>query len=352
MYKLTLALLLAVAAHPAAFGKRAERAAPLKSGRNVSKSAPRPADARAKPAGSVTNKSSVKHTRDAAAGRRAQRRAESEAAPGPGRASSRKAPPDSGATLPKKAGKSPKAAAGSAERLEAAPTRRAAPAGGTARGPKARAARAVTFSTGASIPVATVSAREALRNRDPNDSGNPLLFTSGRHRRKKVSKDFTAGQFAQSGGNEFTPARIDPQLVNCVQAIQDSVANPVKIESGYRPEWYNRKVYKKRGERPTSRSRHLSGMAADLRVKGMTGVQLAKTAIDACGHRVAIGLGPNNAHVDVRGRASFWPYRGTTGRQRAEVERHRKASREAARAARKGRYREAQRDAPSKGISQ
>lgn len=57
----------------------------------------------------------------------------------------------------------------------------------------------------------------------------------------------------------------------------------------------------------------------------MTGIQIAKVAIDACGPRVAVGIGPRFAHIDVRGVSGAWLYKGVPARQLAELKLHRDA---------------------------
>jgi hypothetical protein len=114
-------------------------------------------------------------------------------------------------------------------------------------------------------------------------------------------------ELASSGGQRFDRARIDPRLVVCLQAIRDRVGKPVIVTSGYRPYGYNVDIYRKRNQKPT-RSRHSSGQAADIKVAGMTGLTLAKAAIDACGCDLGVGIGDNYAHIDVRGQWANWTY--------------------------------------------
>ncbi|UJS22193.1 MAG: DUF2272 domain-containing protein [Candidatus Brocadia sp.] len=165
-----------------------------------------------------------------------------------------------------------------------------------------------TFPSGESLTIVSGQDGPGEEYYDPNTSGNPLLDTSGNHRTKKLSRDFTVHELARSGPKKFDKARIDPELVNCLQAIQDYVGKSVIINSGYRSYTYNLYLYKKLGKEPKKRSQHLSGRAADIKIPGMTGVEIAKAAIDACGCRVAIGLAPNFAHVDVRGEFHVWNY--------------------------------------------
>jgi flagellar protein FlgJ len=167
--------------------------------------------------------------------------------------------------------------------------------------------------------------KKGREHRDPNRSDNPLLDTSGKYRNLKLSKNFTVGEFARSGNKAFTPARIDPKFVACLQRIRDDVDRPVRINSGYRSDSYNTALYRARGEKPT-RSQHISGRAADIKIGRMTGKEIAEAAIDACGPQIAVGLGPQYAHIDMRGHFKIWKYKGVGPRQVAAVERHRQAT--------------------------
>lgn len=165
----------------------------------------------------------------------------------------------------------------------------------------------VIFPSGQSLRIASGPAGPGQTYHDPNQTGNPLLDTSGANRQKRLSRNFTVDELAKSGSKRFIKARIDPKLIACLQAIRGQVGRAVNVTSGYRPFTYNIKIYRRRKQKPT-KSRHSSGQAADIRVKGMSGLELAKAAIDACGGNIGIGIGRNSAHVDVRGEWRRWTY--------------------------------------------
>lgn len=185
----------------------------------------------------------------------------------------------------------------------------------------ADAPSAVTFPSGESLLIVSAPSRRGQEHYDPNNSGNPLLNTGGSSRDKKLSNNFTAGEFAKSGEMVFNIARIDPALVAALQAIRDHVGKPVTITSGYRSFAYNTEIYRRRGRRPTL-SQHISGRGADIKIEGMSGVQIAKAAIEAAGCMVAVGLGATFAHVDVRGSFAVWNYGGVTEREIDEIARY------------------------------
>lgn len=169
---------------------------------------------------------------------------------------------------------------------------------------------AVTFPSGESLTIVKGEEWEGQEYYDPNRSGNPLLDTSGDNKSKRLSKDFSAGELAKSGGRKFDKARIDPRLVECLQTIHDHLRRRVTITSSYRS-WGHNETLRRGGKKyPVRNSQHLSGKAADIRVKGISGTELAKAVIDAGCCNIAIGLGLNFIHVDVRGFFRAWPYGG------------------------------------------
>lgn len=144
---------------------------------------------------------------------------------------------------------------------------------------------------------------------DPTRSGNPLLDTSGDNKNKRLSKDFTVRELATSGGESADVARIDPKLVQCLQRLRDRVGKAIKITSGYRSWKRNKAIYAKLGKRPTH-SYHCAGMAADIKIAGMSPLEVGKAAIDAVGPNIGIGLAKTFTHIDVRGVPAAWDYAG------------------------------------------
>ena len=92
---------------------------------------------------------------------------------------------------------------------------------------------------------------------------------------------------------------IDLGLVTTLQRLRDEVGKPVQVNSGCRCPTHNRRV----GGSP--RSQHMVGRAADIRVDGMTSIQiidvLKRLYLD---HEAYVGFAyaVNGAvvHVDVR----------------------------------------------------
>ncbi len=151
---------------------------------------------------------------------------------------------------------------------------------------------------------------------DPKQSGNPLLDTGPSQKSKSLSANFSVRELTTTGGISADIARIDTKLVECLQRIRDFVGKAVTITSGYRSWKRNKEVYA--GGTPT-KSEHCSGRAADIKIAGMDGLEIAKAAIDAWGPNLGIGLGRAFAHVDVRNVPTVWDYDGASSSWIGEI---------------------------------
>jgi uncharacterized protein YcbK (DUF882 family) len=98
-------------------------------------------------------------------------------------------------------------------------------------------------------------------------------------------------------------------LVNALEAIREAVGKPVNITSGYRCPEHNAKV----GGEPNSF--HVRGMAADIRVAGMTPAELYRLISRAVPRIGGFGVADDSLHVDVRTASAKWTY-GPDGKQR------------------------------------
>lgn len=168
---------------------------------------------------------------------------------------------------------------------------------------------AEAFPSGAVLQTVPGPTGKGQEHWDPNSSGEPLYSTGPVTHSIRLSANFTVRELVTSGGQSAVLARISPELVRLLQAIRDSAGKSVTITSGYRSWARNKAVYARRNAKPTD-SRHCSGQAADIKVAGRTGLQLAKLAIDAGGPDLAIGIGATYIHVDVRGSWTSWTYFG------------------------------------------
>jgi hypothetical protein len=171
------------------------------------------------------------------------------------------------------------------------------------------------FPSGLTLSPGSGATAKDAEHWDPNGTGLPLYATGPTVRPMKLATNFTVGELVSSGGTPADVARISPALVRCLQAVRDRLGRPVMISSGYRSWARNVAVYRARGATPT-RSRHCSGQAADINVAGMSGLELAKAVLDACGRDIAVGIGATYAHVDVRGTWRRWSYASGDAKKR------------------------------------
>lgn len=133
--------------------------------------------------------------------------------------------------------------------------------------------------------------------------------------KEKLSENFHAYEFDCNGSGCCTETKIDPDLVAYLQKIRDHFGKPVKIASGYRCATHNGKI-----SNASKKSKHMEGMAADIKVEGVAPAEVAKYA-ESIGIK-GIGLYEGNdgsfVHVDTRTTKSFWyghaqAYRSTFG---------------------------------------
>ncbi|WP_200896319.1 glucosaminidase domain-containing protein [Pseudarthrobacter chlorophenolicus] len=165
------------------------------------------------------------------------------------------------------------------------------------------------FPSGASLGTTSGRTGEGEEHWDPNNTGLPLYETGPALRSRKLSPNFTVGELVFSGNQYAEKARISPVLVAALQKLRDRVGRPVRITSGYRSWERNVAVYRnaKPPKKPTL-SRHCSGQAADVTVAGMSGLDIAKAAVDVLGDGIGVGIGAGFAHIDVRGKWTAWTY--------------------------------------------
>lgn len=165
------------------------------------------------------------------------------------------------------------------------------------------------FPSGASLSTATGNTGKGEEHWDPNSTGLPLYETGAAVRGRKLSPNFTVGELVFSGNQFADKARISPALVAALQKIRDRVGRPVRITSGYRSWQRNVAVYSQaRPPKKPTLSRHCSGQAADITVAGMSGLDIAKAAVDVLGDGIGVGIGAGFAHIDVRGKWTAWTY--------------------------------------------
>ena len=94
------------------------------------------------------------------------------------------------------------------------------------------------------------------------------------------------------------------ELAKNLQVLRDEVKKPIKITSGYRNAEFNSKI------KGATKSRHITGQAADLKIEGYTPKQVAAIIekLIAAGKMKQGGLGIYSTwiHYDVRLTKARW----------------------------------------------
>lgn len=119
----------------------------------------------------------------------------------------------------------------------------------------------------------------------------------------KLSENFGSVEFDCNCKGCCNETFIDTELVKYCQTIRDHFGAPVIVNSGYRCKTHNKNVG------GSSKSKHMEGMAADIRIKGVEPCEIAKYA-ESLGIK-GIGLYETSAdgyfvHIDTRPTKYFW----------------------------------------------
>jgi uncharacterized protein YcbK (DUF882 family) len=122
----------------------------------------------------------------------------------------------------------------------------------------------------------------------------------------KLSKNFSAKEFSSKDGAP-TPLEVLTnleELATNLQVLRDHIGMPIKINSGYRSPFHNKKVG------GAERSQHLLGTAGDLKASGMRPSELHAIIENLIkeGKMKQGGLGLYNTfvHYDIRGTKARW----------------------------------------------
>ena len=109
---------------------------------------------------------------------------------------------------------------------------------------------------------------------------------------EKVGQHFKVKEFACKDGSPVV--FIDDYLCNILDILRNKLGKPVIINSGYRtPEW-NKKC------NGAKYSYHMRGMAADIRVNGISAKEIANKLDEIIPDKCGIIVYSNWVHLDVR----------------------------------------------------
>ena len=122
----------------------------------------------------------------------------------------------------------------------------------------------------------------------------------------KLTKNFSLSEFDCNDGSKMPPEVFTNvvKIAGELQILRDFIGKPIKINSGYRSPSYNRSIG------GASRSQHLLGKAADIRVEGISPRELRgiieELIKDGRLNFKGIGAYTNFTHVDIRERRARW----------------------------------------------
>lgn len=124
----------------------------------------------------------------------------------------------------------------------------------------------------------------------------------------KLTPNFSKSEFDCRDGSEMPSDVLDnvKELAKNLQVIRDEIGKSIHVNSGYRSPSYNKKIG------GATRSQHLLGNAADLRVNGMKPSELHKVILRLIkGKKISeggVGLYRTFVHYDIRGRKARWNF--------------------------------------------
>ena len=109
---------------------------------------------------------------------------------------------------------------------------------------------------------------------------------------EKVGQHFKVKEFACKDGSQVV--FIDSYLVSILDILRNEIGKPVIINSGYRtPEW-NKKCD------GAKYSYHMRGMAADIRINGMSAKEIANKLNEIIPDECGIIVYSTWVHIDTR----------------------------------------------------
>ena len=127
------------------------------------------------------------------------------------------------------------------------------------------------------------------------------VYSKAKDGGKQLSANFKVREFCCQDGTDTI--FVSPELVSALQKIRDHFGRAVTINSAYRTEAHNKKVSK------SAYSQHKYGIAADIAVKDVAPLEVARYAHTLLGNRGGVGLYKTFTHVDVRTAKSRWDQR-------------------------------------------
>lgn len=124
------------------------------------------------------------------------------------------------------------------------------------------------------------------------------VYSKAKDGNTKLSTNFKVKEFACLDGTDTI--FVSDELVKVLQKVRDNFGKPVVINSAYRTESHNKKVG------GSANSQHKYGMAADIRINGVSPKTIATYINKLMPDRGGIGVYSSFVHIDVRAKKSRW----------------------------------------------
>jgi uncharacterized protein YcbK (DUF882 family) len=122
----------------------------------------------------------------------------------------------------------------------------------------------------------------------------------------KITNNFSLQEFNSKCGREM-PTNVMVNIIELaknLQVLRDEVKKSIQITSGYRSPEHNAKV------KGAKNSQHITGMAADIKVAGMTPKQVAEVIERLIAEKKmkegGIGIYKTWVHYDIRNTKARW----------------------------------------------
>ena len=116
---------------------------------------------------------------------------------------------------------------------------------------------------------------------------------------KQITPHFKVREFACSDGSDVV--FVSTSLVDILEAIRVHFGRPVTNTSGYRTVSYNASL-----KNSSKKSQHCNGLAADIKVAGVSPAAVADYAEQLLGSHGGVGRYSTFTHIDVRADKSRW----------------------------------------------
>jgi len=124
------------------------------------------------------------------------------------------------------------------------------------------------------------------------------VYSKAKDGNTKLSANFKVKEFACLDGSDTI--FISDELVSLLQKVRNHFGRAVIINSAYRTETHNKKVG------GSTNSQHKYGMAADIRINGVSPKTIATYINNLMPNSGGIGVYSSFCHIDVRSKKTRW----------------------------------------------